>query len=197
MIDNFELIDPLFYFNEANDMFFFCQLIVRGKDHKDEKVPLKIIKTYFVTSRDHLKALKDEIVLLCEHHGARAYINVAGKDFGMVQKNMLYRLAEYNLSDTVVHPFRILNKIASECKSRSPRWVVDIDDITLEDKIRSWLIKYFGDKYHIWSTIPTVHGVHLITSPFNLQEFNQVFPDVDVHKNAAGTLLYFPNSIQI
>lgn len=27
MIDNFELIKPLFYFNEANNMFFHCQIV--------------------------------------------------------------------------------------------------------------------------------------------------------------------------
>lgn len=38
MIDNFELIKPLFYFNEANDMFFHCQIVQRAKDHKPNKV---------------------------------------------------------------------------------------------------------------------------------------------------------------
>lgn len=27
MIDNFELIKPLFYFNEANNMFFHCAML--------------------------------------------------------------------------------------------------------------------------------------------------------------------------
>ena len=38
MIDNFELIKSMFYFNEANDMFFHCQIVQRAKDHKGEKV---------------------------------------------------------------------------------------------------------------------------------------------------------------
>lgn len=38
MIDNFELIKPLFYFNEANDMFFHCQIVQRAKDHKPNNV---------------------------------------------------------------------------------------------------------------------------------------------------------------
>ena len=63
MIDNFELIEPLFYFNEANDMFFFLQIVARAKDHKGEekKVKEKAIKTYFVTSREHLESIKDEV----------------------------------------------------------------------------------------------------------------------------------------
>lgn len=30
---------------------------------------------------------------------------------------------------------------------------------------------------------------------FNLEEFQGSFPDIDVHKNSMGTLLYYPNSI--
>jgi len=33
MIDNSELIRKQFYFNEANDMFFHCQIVQRAKDH--------------------------------------------------------------------------------------------------------------------------------------------------------------------
>lgn len=36
MIDNFELIKSLFYFNEANNMFFHLQIVQRAKDHKGE-----------------------------------------------------------------------------------------------------------------------------------------------------------------
>ena len=52
MIDNFELIKSLFYFNEANDMFFHLQIVQRAKDHKGEnkKVKESAIKTYFIRS---------------------------------------------------------------------------------------------------------------------------------------------------
>ena len=198
MIDNFELIEPLFYFNEANDMFFFLQIVARAKDHKGEekKVKEKAIKTYFVISREHLKSIKDEVIMLCEHYGARAYINVSGKDFYKLQRDMLCKLAEYNVTDTIVNPFRMVNRIAGACKSRAPRWVIDIDDTSLEGSILEWLTNYFGGEHYLWATIPTVQGKHLITRPFNLKQFQETFPDVDVHKNSMGTLLYFPNSIK-
>ena len=198
MIDNFELIEPLFYFNEANDMFFFLQIVTRAKDYKGEekKVKEKTIKTYFVTSREHLKSIKDEITMLCEYYGARAYINVSGKDFYKFQRDMLCELAEYNVTDTIVNPFRMVNRIAGACKSRVSRWVIDIDDASLEGLILEWLTNYFGDGHYLWATIPTVQGKHLITRPFNLKQFQETFPDVDVHKNSMGTLLYYPNSLE-
>ena len=74
MIDNFELIKSLFYFNEANNMFFHLQIVQRAKDHKGEskKVKESAIKTYFIRSREHLDRVKEEVVFLCEYYGARA-----------------------------------------------------------------------------------------------------------------------------
>lgn len=141
MIDNFELIKSLFYFNEANDMFFHLQIVQRAKDHKGEnkKVKESAIKTYFIRSREHLDRVREEVIFLCEHYGARAYINVAGKDFSALQNLLLAKLAEYNLNGTVRDPRRM--------------------------------------------------------RPFNLQAFHKAFPDVDIHKNSMGTVLYIPNSL--
>lgn len=207
MIDNFELIKSLFYFNEANDMFFHLQIVQRAKDHKGEnkKVKESAIKTYFIRSREHLDRVKEEVVFLCEHYGARAYINVAGKDFKNLQDLLLAKLAEYNLNGTVRDPRRILNSAAGELKSRNPKWVVDIDDISIKDRVLEWLDNYFkvrehsvaNDRYsiYLYAEVPTKSGIHLISQPFNLKEFHDTFPDVDIHKNSMGTVLYIPNSL--
>ena len=209
MIDNFELIKSLFYFNEANNMFFHLQIVQRAKDHKGENKKVKegAIKTYFIRSREHLDSLKEEIILLCEHYGARAYINVSGKDFKNLQDILLAKLAEYNLTYTVRNPRRILNSAAGELKSGNPRWVIDIDDVSIKNKVLEWLDNYFkvrehsvaNDRYgiYLYAEVPTKSGIHLISQPFNLQAFHEVFPDVDVHKNSMGTLLYYPNSLEI
>lgn len=81
MIDNFDIIKPLFYFNEANNMFFHLQILRRGKDHPELPAANKLIQSWLVRSRKQLENLKNEVVFLCEHYKARAYINVAGKDF--------------------------------------------------------------------------------------------------------------------
>lgn len=72
-INNFEEIKKFFYFNEANNMFFHCQIVQRAKDHKGEKVREGTIKTYFIRSREHLEKVMPEIVLLCEHYKARGW----------------------------------------------------------------------------------------------------------------------------
>lgn len=213
MIDNFELIKSMFYFNEANDMFFHCQIVQRAKDHKGEKVREGAIRTYFIRSAEHLMRVKDEITLLCEHYGARAYINVAGKDFSKLQSLMLIKLASDIHQGLTRNPNKCLNSAAGELKSRIPKWIIDIDDMSLEQPIKKKLFELYTeacknedsnnsivvpkeveDEY-ICARVPTKQGVHFIVRPFNVKVFNESFPNVDIHKNSMGTLLYYPKSL--
>ena len=180
MIDNFELIKSLFYFNEANDMFFHLQIVQRAKDHKGENKKVKegAIKTYFIRSREHLNRL------------------------------MLVKLAEYNYIGNMssINPRKILNSSAGEVKSRVPKWIVDIDDISIKDSVLEWLDNYFRSirpidvlsytNFFLYAEVPTVQGCHLITLPFDSLKFSEAFPNVDVHKNSMGTLLYYPKSLE-
>lgn len=188
------LILPHFYFNEANDMFMHCQIVQRAKDHKGEKVREGALKTYFIRSREHLERVMPEIILLCEHYGARAYINLAGKDFDALQKLMLKKLAVDVSEGIIRNPRRCLNSAAGELKSRLQRWIIDVDDPDKKGAIYEWLSNLWHDK-SIIIEIPTVQCCHFITPKFNTQEFSEAFPGVDVHKNSMGTLLYYPNSL--
>ena len=215
MVNNFEQIKSMFYFNEGDNMFFHCQIVSRAKDHKGENKKVKegAIKTYFIRSREHLDSLKDEIILLCEHYGARAYINVAGKDFKSLQTLMLLKLANDIHQGVVRNPRKCLNSAAGELKSRIPKWIVDIDDVSLKDSIKDRLFELYAQVYslkgtnisvetikavshlNIFAEIPTKNGLHLIVRPFNTKAFNEFFPNVDIHKNSMGTLLYCPASL--
>ena len=213
MVDNFELIKSMFYFNEANDMFFHCQIVQRAKDHKGEKVREGAIKTSFIRSAEHLMRVKDEIILLCEHYRTRAYINVAGKDFSALQSLMLVKLASDIHQGLVRNPRKCLNSAAGELKSRMPKWIVDVDDVLLKNSIKEKLFELYAEAWkkkgsnisvealkevgydYIYAQIPTKQGIHLIVRPFNLQAFHKAFPDVDIHKNSMGTVLYIPNSL--
>lgn len=192
MINNIELILPYFYFNEADLRFMHCQIVQRAKDHPEKKVKEGAIKTYFVRSKEHLERLMPEIILLCEHYGARAYINLAGKDFERLQRSMLSILATDIDQGIIRNPRKVLNSAAGTLKSRATRWIVDIDDMSLKEAVVKWLTI---NCVSIHTEIPTVHGCHLITQSFNLMNFNKQFPNIDVHKNSMGTLLYYPKSL--
>lgn len=202
MIDNFDLIKTLFYFDENTNLFFHCFITQRGKDGK----PNKLIQTYLIRSAKHLESLKKEITLLSEHYQARAYINVAGKSFEKVNKAKLITLANEvcSYNDCFINPEKLLGSTAGEVKSESPRWIIDIDDISIKDQVIEWLDKYFHIEepphfhyrnFYLKATVPTVHGCHLIVTPFNSLDFNKKFPDVTILKNN-GTLLYYPASLE-
>lgn len=193
MIDNFEEIKKLFYFNEANNMFFHCQIVQRAKDHKPEKVREGAIKTYFIRSREHLDRVRDEIILLCNHYKARAYINVAGKDFDSLQKLLLVKLASDIQQGIVRNPRKCLNSAAGELKSHDPKWIIDIDNPDDEQQVLDWLSPLEkANPELLVRRIPTRSCCHLITRKFNLKEFADRFPSIDVHKNSMGTMLYYP-----
>lgn len=124
-----------------------CQIVQRAKDHKGERVKEGAIKTYFIRSREHLERVMPEIILLCEHYGARAYINLAGKDFDQLQKLMLQKLAIDVCQNNVRNPRRVLNSAAGELKSRSPLWIVDIDDMSIKQSVRDWLYSWYLEEY--------------------------------------------------
>ena len=127
MIDNFDIIKPLFYFNEANNMFFHLQILRRGKDHPELPAANKLIRSWLVRSREQLGSLKDEIVFLCEHYKARAYINVAGKDFNRLNTLILKKLADNVHTGNIINPWHVYNSACGELKSRRKCWIIDID----------------------------------------------------------------------
>lgn len=84
------------------------------------------------------------------------------------------------------------------------RWIIDVDepeiDVLMTDFIdfnclplvktteNGSTVPYIKSK--IIASIPTKNGWHLITTPFNMQQFKNEFPDVDTQKNNP-TVCYF------
>ena len=84
------------------------------------------------------------------------------------------------------------------CHSKDKQWVIDLDDCKLHDEYPETikeLINYCkpgGDK--IVTEFPTKSGVHIITLPFDREQFAELceeydVKDVDIKKNHL-TLLY-------
>lgn len=193
MIDNFELITSLLKFPN-NDIYYHLQIIRRGKDHPNLPAANRMIKAYFITDVNDLNFYKQEIKDLCKFFEARAYINLAPKSIRKTTMLQLKYLAQRTYEDDFQKIWKSWNTCAIKIKGEEPRWVVDID-CSLEKMIYWWDIKeYINEKCEpignkIISIIPTKSGNHLITIPFNIKQFKEKYPDIDVHKNNP-TLLY-------
>ena len=202
MIDNFELIKSFLKFPN-DDIYYHLQILRRGKDHPELPAANRVIKAYFICSLEGLDYVEDEVKKLCEFFGARAYINLAPKSIKKTTMLQIKYLAQRAYEGDFKKIWKSWNTCAGEIKGEEPRWIVDIDS---KDKFEILEIKRFinslsakmlpmldtipsTDRELVLIEIPTKNGVHLITKPFNLYQFEKVYSKIDVHKNNP-TLLY-------
>lgn len=138
---------------------------------------------------------KNEIITLCELFNARAYIHISKKTYKDVGFQVLNILAEY-LSQENYHGVKHLYSTSvGRCKSSDKTFLVDID--TKEKEFVSKCTEYinifcqpFDNIIKVILTVPTLHGYHIITKPFDVYRFREVYFNVDIHKNNP-TLLYY------
>lgn len=193
MVNNFNKILGFIDFSESDNVFMHLQIVQRAKDNPDKKVKEGALHTYFIRSREHLKRLMPEIINLCEFYHARAYINIAPKELDKVNKELMFQLALQSNLGNISNPRKLLNSAAGKVKSYKTRWIVDIDDTNDVDPVYNWFLTNTDLVDDIFlNIIPTVHGYHLIPDgfKFDIKKFNEKFPDIIVHKNSTGTLLY-------
>jgi hypothetical protein len=198
MIDNLEVIKPLLNFSEKGD-FYFLLILKRKKDQpegeRDNHQSVRTIKTYCIDSVEHLDKRYDEIKQLCEMFKARAYIHVQKQNHMDVSLDMLALLAE-RIKNGVKNQKGLFDSVVGQIKTQEKRWIIDVDtkdkkflrDITMD----LMEIQPVGDK--IEKVIPTKNGFHLITCKFNVMEFKEKYPDVEIQKKNP-TLLFLPSSL--
>lgn len=203
MIDNFDLIKSLLDFGDK-DKFYFLQILQRKKD---AKVGVKVngtnnnsrlIKAYYVSNLEYFDFIKPEVIELCNIFNARAGINLNKRSF---EKTALQHLKL--VTDNIINGNynKVYKTYSSACGKFShdsnKKWIIDIDkeELYLLEDIKKIVneIQPYNDlePNKIISEIPSKSGIHLITSPFNLQEFKLNFSNIDVQKNNP-TNLYIP-----
>lgn len=197
--DNFDQILDLMMFDSPNE-FYFVQIIQRKKEVPELGRSNRLIKAYYVYSKEKLKEYRTEITTLCRTLNARAYIHFNKRNDKVVALDCLAELAHYIKVEQYVAINKIYNTCCGRAYSKYKSWVVDVDyvcgnyipsvDDVLQDKICRKLatIEPIGVT-KIIAKIPTKNGYHLITRPFNEQKFKQDFPQIDIHKNNP-TILY-------
>lgn len=201
VVDNTEQIKQLISNCEENE-FYVVQILHRGKDGKtqfepdDKKISVQTIKTYYISSPEYLEYKMKEIRVLCDVFNARAYINLNKKSWKQINLKSLELLAR-SISNEEYHNLKSLIDTAcgqtGACDKNSS-WIVDIDtkDMNEVHKIEDCINKC-SSNYDINTIdiIPTLHGYHIISHPFNPMEFRKLYPEnLDIHKNSP-TLLYF------
>ncbi len=90
----------------------------------------------------------------------------------------------------------LFDSVVGQIKTQEKRWIVDLDTTDENEVVRMTKVinatRPEGDK--IECIIPTKNGYHFITSRFDVLQFKNVYPHVDIQKKNP-TLLYLPNSL--
>ena len=208
IIDNTEQIKKLIA-GCGKDEFYMLQILHRSKDGKtpyepeDKKISQQIVKTYYISSPEYLDHKMAEIRDLCEMFNARAYINLNKKSWRQISLKSLGILAGIiEKADNNPDEWRgVKTIIDSACGQTgacdgNKTWVVDVDckDLSILEEIKGIIgqCEPFNTE-KVVATIPTLHGYHLITKPFNKAKFYNLYNEnLDIHDNNP-TLLFVDN----
>lgn len=199
LVNNFNLFKEIMEFNNE-DEFYFVQILIRGKDgHTEQGVngnnKNRLIKYYTIRSAEELSKKEDEIKSICKALNARAYIHPTKRSFSEVADTTLRVTTDMYLSGKNIVGLK--GAYSTACGksfiSKDKKFIVDIDGddkniVDIVNYIELWCDPKAEAKFLY--KVPTAHGIHLITKPFNTQAFSEKYPDIDVHKNNP-TLLYF------
>ena len=199
-INNFDLILDQLSFNNR-DEFYFVQVIQRRKDGNEGlhvRSGYRLIKSYYIYSKQELIDLKDRIIELCRNTNARAYINPNVRNAKEVALECIKKYADLVLNDNSFMGNNIWDSSCGCTRARGYKalWIIDVDNLEHLETIKTIINSCQGAPgERIKYVVPTVHGCHLITYGFNREEFNNRLREtevgyVDVHKDNP-TLLYY------
>ena len=207
-INNFEQIKSLLVFDDKGDWFYFLQILQRHKDNPEVKnlSNSRVIKTYYISTIDYLTLKEEEIKFLCGMYNARAYINLNPRSYERLAFHMLKEITDRILNKDYKSVSKAYDSTCGKFSVGDKKWIVDIDEEEIPFKLTMDIelcdpITYpiYNNEKHVFigqskiiATIPTKSGWHLITKPFNLKQFKDKYPEVDVQKNNP-TVLYFNN----
>ena len=208
MVDNFKLIRDYLKF-ESEDDFYFLQILQRKKDGPGPN-GIKItgtnnksraIKSYYIYSVEYLDKIEGEIKHLCEYFNARAMIILSRKSYKETALLEMVQVSSMIMSGQYMNIKSSYNSSCARSKSLDKYFLIDIDEEDLEHKefIKNYIQNEarndkvnYGER--ILLELPTKHGFHLITTPFDVQGLLKAYPKDKhefIHKDGP-TVLYVP-----
>lgn len=193
MIDNFELIKPLLDF-PSEDTFLFCQVLKRKKENPEIGSNSYVVKTYFIKSLEDLEFYREEMICLANFHNARVYINLNSRSFEKTAFNTLKKITDQIMNKDFKSVRKAYNSVCGMHSEGDKKWIIDVDEPNFDnlDKIKIALsnVQPHGNSKFI-TTIPTKNGYHVITKPFNVEQFNGLLQGYEIHRQNP-TILFCP-----
>lgn len=160
----------------------------------------RTIKTYYIYSVEQLRTKEEKIKELRLKNNARAYISPNRRNAEQIALAAIQQYAQLVSEGNAYQGYRVYDSACGSTRARGykPLWVVDVDSkdpeylktvITLVNECRG------AEENKVRYQIPTLHGYHLITIGFDVQQFSQKLAiknmdSIDIQKDNP-TLLYY------
>lgn len=207
IVNNFEAIKNILNFDGKS--VYLVWLVMRNKDGNTQAKGNnrnRTIKSYYFLTKEQLEMRQEEIIKLCDLFNCRAYIGINKKPMNKVLFQLQNTLTDYMQqyfggNEFIPNIHALVDSSVMKCGTDGRRmWIVDIDtkDRTQIDsivKIINSCRSCFID-YNVINELQTAHGVHLITHPFEIPQYEKLinentdireFPEI---KKEGLTLLY-------
>lgn len=186
IVDNFDLLQRFLLFPTENS-FYFAQVMKRRKDNNpDMSVGTKVLREKYIYSLEDFENLRKYA-----EPRVRLYLWLNMRDAKNIAFEYNKRVAEVLISQNYKSIPNLYASVVGGYHSDSDKkWIIDIDSLENDAVANTYYneVKKYG--IPLLLEVPTIRGVHLITSPFRLDVFRIRFPQIDVHKNSP-TLLYY------
>lgn len=194
-IDNIEIILP-FINPQSEDEFYFLQLLKRKKENPELGSNSVVIRNYYIKSKEHLLKVYSEVKEICRVTNSRAMIQLNKRSF----ENVFYQFNEnvahcLKNKDFINMSNQYDRAIGQTNADKENKWIVDIDEPFNETE-HAFLtfcinnLQPVGREKEL-AIIPSKSGYHLISRPFNKEEFNKIYTKIDIQKNNP-TNLFIP-----
>lgn len=196
MIDNFDLIKTMLKF-ESDDDFYFVQILQRKKDNPDgvngSNNSSRLIKGYYINSIEHLDILKDEMIFFANYFNARVGINLNKRSYYKTAFNTMKTIAEQMHNKEFRKVRRAWNTSCGVFNGGDKIWILDIDTKNKDyiNSMQTFIQSQKPDGNKILGLIPSKSGFHFIIKGFDLRNFKNEYPEIEIHKNNP-TNLYIP-----
>jgi len=202
MVNNLEQIKKLLTFDSEDD-FYHLQILKRKKEHPDLGSNSYLVKTYYIKSLYSLNFYMPEIICLCDFHNARGCINLNKRSFEKASFNTIKKITDQIMNKDYRSTRNAYNSVCGSVgnpKKGDKKWIIDVD-IKGAKGLREIedLFTIIPEEVYV-DVLKTKNGWHLITNPFNLQQFNQdyekYFGCVNPHdfQKDNPTILYIPDT---
>lgn len=186
MVDVFDKIKELLTFEDSDD-FYYLQILQRKKENPQVGSNSRVIKNYYIGSVEYLENKYEEIRGLCHQFNARAMLRLNKRSYKKVAFKTMQNIANSMANGEYQFIKKSYDRACGEGHNdQNKTWIIDIDGEFNDDWLLDMIHYIDGCKpegYKIVTQLPTKNGLHLITKPFDLRNFRQEYPDIDIHKD--------------